>query len=158
MSNRRKFLKTAGVGVAGLAAVGAPAIHAASKTTITWRMQTYAGPALGEHVIKPAIDAFNKIAGSDMQIELYYADQLVPTGELFRAALKGDTALGADRHRQPAVDELLEQAHHDELLLEDAQHRLDRLACVERAGDARPSVDEDVLALGIRGLAQRRRG
>ncbi|MEZ5570947.1 MAG: TRAP transporter substrate-binding protein [Halioglobus sp.] len=89
MSNRRKFLKTAGVGVAGLAAVGAPAIHAAPKTTIKWRMQTYAGPALGEHVIKPSIDAFNKIAGSDMQIELYYADQLVPTGELFRAMQKG---------------------------------------------------------------------
>jgi TRAP-type mannitol/chloroaromatic compound transport system substrate-binding protein len=89
MSNRRKFLKTAGVGVAGLAAIGAPAVHAQSKTTIKWRMQTYAGPALGEHVIKPAIDAFNKIAGSDMQIELYYADQLVPTGELFRAMQKG---------------------------------------------------------------------
>jgi TRAP-type mannitol/chloroaromatic compound transport system substrate-binding protein len=89
MSNRRKFLKTAGVGVAGLAAVGAPAIHAAPKTTIKWRMQTYAGPALGEHVIKPSVDAFNKIAGSDMQIELYYADQLVPTGELFRAMQKG---------------------------------------------------------------------
>jgi len=89
MSNRRKFLKAAGVGVAGLAAVGAPAVHAAPKTTIKWRMQTYAGPALGEHVIKPSIDAFNKIAGSDMQIELYYADQLVPTGELFRAMQKG---------------------------------------------------------------------
>jgi TRAP-type mannitol/chloroaromatic compound transport system substrate-binding protein len=89
MSNRRKFLKAAGAGVAGLAAVGAPAIHAAPKTTIKWRMQTYAGPALGEHVIKPSIDAFNKIAGSDMQIELYYADQLVPTGELFRAMQKG---------------------------------------------------------------------
>lgn len=89
MSNRRKFLKTAGAGVAGLAAIGAPAVHAQSKTTIKWRMQTYAGPALGEHVIKPAIDAFNKIAGSDMQIELYYADQLVPTGELFRAMQKG---------------------------------------------------------------------
>lgn len=89
MSNRRKFLKTAGAGVAGLAAVGAPAIHAQPKTTIKWRLQTYAGPALGEHVIKPAIDAFNKIAGGDMQIELYYADQLVPTGELFRAMQKG---------------------------------------------------------------------
>lgn len=89
MSNRRKFLKTAGAGVAGLAAIGAPAIHAQSKTTIKWRMQTYAGPALGEHVIKPAIDAFNRIAGSDMQIELFYADQLVPTGELFRAMQKG---------------------------------------------------------------------
>ena len=89
MSNRRKFLKAAGAGVAGLAAIGAPAVHAQSKTTIKWRMQTYAGPALGEHVIKPSVDAFNKIAGSDMQIELYYADQLVPTGELFRAMQKG---------------------------------------------------------------------
>ena len=89
MSSRRKFLKAAGAGVAGLAAVGAPAIHADPKTTIKWRMQTYAGPALGEHVIKPSIDAFNKIAGSDMQIELFYADQLVPTGELFRAMQKG---------------------------------------------------------------------
>jgi TRAP-type mannitol/chloroaromatic compound transport system substrate-binding protein len=89
MSNRRKFLKAAGAGVAGLAAIGAPAVHAQSKTTIKWRMQTYAGPALGEHVIKPAIDAFNKVAGGDMQIELYYADQLVPTGELFRAMQKG---------------------------------------------------------------------
>ena len=39
------------------------------KTTIKWRMQTYAGPALAEHVIKPAIESFNKIAGDDMQIE-----------------------------------------------------------------------------------------
>jgi TRAP-type mannitol/chloroaromatic compound transport system substrate-binding protein len=89
MSSRRKFLQTAGVGVAGLATIGAPAVHAQSKTTIKWRLQTYAGPALGEHVVKPAIDAFNKIAGGDMQIELYYADQLVPTGELFRAMQKG---------------------------------------------------------------------
>ena len=89
MSSRRKFLQTAGVGVAGLATIGAPAVHAQSKTTIKWRMQTYAGAALGEHVIKPSIDAFNRIAGGDMQIELYYADQLVPTGELFRAMQKG---------------------------------------------------------------------
>ncbi len=89
MSSRRKFLQAAGVGVAGLATVGAPAVHAQSKTTIKWRMQTYAGPALGEHVVKPAVDAFNRIAGGDMQIELYYADQLVPTGELFRAMQKG---------------------------------------------------------------------
>ena len=57
MSSRRKFLQTAGVGMAGLATVGAPAVHAQSKTTIKWRLQTYAGPALGEHVVKPAIDA-----------------------------------------------------------------------------------------------------
>jgi len=92
MSSRRKFLKKAG-SVAGMAAgvgvLGAPAVHAASKTKIKWRLQTYAGASLGAHVIKPAIDAFNKAANGDMEIELFYADQLVPTGELFRAMQKG---------------------------------------------------------------------
>ena len=67
----------------------APYVKAQKKTPIKWRLQTYAGPALAEHVIKPSIDAFNKIANGDMVIELYYADQLVPTGELFRAMQKG---------------------------------------------------------------------
>jgi len=88
-NSRRKFLKTAGAGLAGAAALSAPAIHAATKSTIKWRMQTYAGASLAAHVVKPAIDSFNKIAGSDMQIELFYGDQLVPTGELFRAMQKG---------------------------------------------------------------------
>ena len=52
-------------------------------------MQTYAGAALGEHVCKPAVEAFNKIANGQMEIELYYADQLVPTAELFRAMQNG---------------------------------------------------------------------
>ena len=85
--NKRKFLKTAGLGAA--AAVGAPAVVAQSKTSIRWRLQTYAGGPLAEHVVKPAVDAFNKIAGADMRIELYTADQLAPTPELFRALQKG---------------------------------------------------------------------
>ena len=85
MTTRRKFLQTASVG-----AVAAPlATPALAQSTITWRMQTYAGPALAEHVVKPAIDMFNKIAGDRMQIELFFADQLVPTGELFRAMQRG---------------------------------------------------------------------
>ena len=84
MTSRRKFLKgAAAVPAAGLAA---PAL---AQSTITWRMQTYAGAALAEHVVKPAIDMFNKIAGDRMQIELFYADQLVPTSELFRAMQRG---------------------------------------------------------------------
>ncbi|RBI74588.1 C4-dicarboxylate ABC transporter [Roseovarius sp. TE539] len=84
-TTRRKFLKTAGAG-----AVAAPlAAPAVAQSTITWRLQTYAGAALAEHVIKPAIDSFNRIAGDQMQIELYFADQLVPTGELFRAMQRG---------------------------------------------------------------------
>jgi TRAP-type mannitol/chloroaromatic compound transport system substrate-binding protein len=90
MTQRRDFLKKAGAATAAGAAaatLAAPAVH--SQSTITWRLQTYAGPALAEHVIKPAIDSFNRIAGDRMQIELYTADQLVPTGELFRAMQNG---------------------------------------------------------------------
>ena len=90
MNKRREFLKNAGIATAAAAtAVAAPYVHAQKKATIKWRLQTYAGPALAEHVIKPAIESFNKIAAGQMQIELYFADQLVPTGELFRAMQKG---------------------------------------------------------------------
>ena len=89
---RRDFLKKAGVGAAAAVAattVNAPYVKAQQKSTIKWRMQTYAGPALSEHVCKPAVDAFNKAANGEMVIELYNADQLVPHGELFRAMVKG---------------------------------------------------------------------
>lgn len=91
MRNRRDFLKTAGlttVAAAGASTLAAPAVHAAGRP-IKWRLQTYAGAALAQHVIKPSIDAFNKVANGEMEIELYYADQLVPTGELFRAMQRG---------------------------------------------------------------------
>ena len=67
MTTRRKFLQTAGVGAAA-AGLATPAI---AQNTIRWRMQTYAGPALAEHVITPAINMFNQIAGDRMQIELF---------------------------------------------------------------------------------------
>ena len=85
MTTRRKFL-TAGA-AAGAATLAAPAVH--GQSPIKWRLQTYAGPALGEHVVKPAIDSFNKIAAGQMEIELYFSDQLVPTGELFQAMQRG---------------------------------------------------------------------
>ncbi len=85
MTTRRKFLS--GAAAVGTGALAAPAVHA--QSTITWRMQTYAGPALAEHVIKPQIDLFNRVAGDQMQIELYFADQLVPTSELFRSMQRG---------------------------------------------------------------------
>ena len=98
---RRSFLQKAAMAVtAGSAAAlaacgkkegdaGAPAVVTSKKTTLKWRLQTYAGPALAEHVIKPSIEAFNKAANGEMVIELYFADQLVPTGELFRAMQQG---------------------------------------------------------------------
>ncbi len=84
-TNRRKFLQTTALGAAAVP-LAAPSL---AQGTINWRMQTYAGPALAAHVIDPAIEMFNKIAGDRMQIELFYADQLVPTAELFRAMQRG---------------------------------------------------------------------
>lgn len=88
--NKRQFLKTAGLATTSAVAAGTlGAPYVKSQSPIRWRLQTYAGPALAEHVIKPSIDAFNKAANGEMEIELYYADQLVPTGELFRAMQRG---------------------------------------------------------------------
>jgi len=86
MATRRKFLKTVGLG--GAAVLAAPAVVRA-QSKIKWRLQTYSGAPLGAHVIKPQIEAFNKAANGEMEIELFYADQLVPTGELFRAMQSG---------------------------------------------------------------------
>lgn len=85
MTTRRKFL-TSGVLAAGASTLAAPVF---AQTPIKWRLQTYAGAALGAEVVKPAIDMFNEIAAGQMEIELYYADQLVPTGELFQAMQRG---------------------------------------------------------------------
>ena len=86
MTTRRDFLTT-GALAAGAAALAAPKVMA--QEPIKWRMQTYAGTALGAEVVKPAIDAFNTIAQGQMEIELFYSDQLVPTSELFRAMQSG---------------------------------------------------------------------
>lgn len=86
LATRRKFLASAGL--AAPVALATPAIVRA-QAPIRWRLQTYAGPSLGEHVIKRQVDAFNAAANGEMEIELYYADQLVPTSELFRALQNG---------------------------------------------------------------------
>ncbi|WP_118133919.1 TRAP transporter substrate-binding protein [Oceanicella sp. SM1341] len=86
MTKRREFLLGAAAAATGTT-LAAPYVKAQSP--IRWRLQTYAGPALAEHVIKPSIDSFNKVAQGQMEIELYFADQLVPTGELFRAMQRG---------------------------------------------------------------------
>ncbi len=102
---KRDFLKTAGLSTVGAATLAAPAVVRA-QDQIRWRMQTYAGASLGEHVIKPAVDAFNKAANGEMVIDLYYADQLVPQGELFRAVQNGtiDAAQSDDDSMASPVD------------------------------------------------------
>ncbi len=91
-TSRRDFIKKAGV-VTGVAAAStvfgsAPYAYSASNP-IKWRLQTYSGAPLGAHVIKPQIEAFNRAAYGQMEIELFYADQLVATDELFRAMQNG---------------------------------------------------------------------
>ena len=88
-SSRRGFLRGAGVAAAaGAASLSAPAVLRAADP-IKWRFQTYAGTALAQHVTKPAVDAINIAAKGELEVELYYADQIVPTGELFRALQAG---------------------------------------------------------------------
>jgi TRAP-type mannitol/chloroaromatic compound transport system substrate-binding protein len=90
LASRRSMIKNLSVASAAVAAssLAAPAIVRA-QSPIKWRLQTYSGAPLGAHVIKPQIDAFNIAANGEMEIELYYADQLVPTAELFRALQTG---------------------------------------------------------------------
>lgn len=90
MNSRRDFLKRAGLGgaaAAGASVLAAPA--ALGQEPIRWRWQTYAGATLGQFVTKPVIDMINAASGGRLQIELFYADQIVPTGELFRALQNG---------------------------------------------------------------------
>ena len=61
MTKRREFLKKAGAATAGaVAATTLSAPYVKAQSTIKWRLQTYAGAALAEHVIKPSIDAETK--------------------------------------------------------------------------------------------------
>lgn len=67
-TSKREFLKKAGVTTtaAGAASLAAPAIIAAEP--IKWRLQTYAGSALGQHVTKPAVDAINNASNGELQV------------------------------------------------------------------------------------------
>ena len=91
--NKRDFLKTTAAGALGASALGvaacAPQVSTARRSPIRWRLQTYAGGPLAEHVVKPAVDSFNRIANGEMTIELFAADELVPTDELFGALQEG---------------------------------------------------------------------
>jgi TRAP-type mannitol/chloroaromatic compound transport system substrate-binding protein len=73
---------------------------------IRWRLQSYAGPALNDFVVKNAIDEFNIAANGEMIIDVYTADQLVPQGELFRALQEGtiDAVVSDDDSMASPVD------------------------------------------------------
>jgi len=104
--NKRQFLKKAGLVTATAATGTLAAPYVKAQAPITWRLQTYAGAALAEHVIGNSIEMFNKAANGDMVIELYTSDQLVPHGELFRAVQSGtiDAAQSDDDSIAAPVD------------------------------------------------------
>jgi TRAP-type mannitol/chloroaromatic compound transport system substrate-binding protein len=104
--NKREFMKGAGLVTATAAASTLAAPYVKAQAPITWRLQTYSGPALAEHVIKNSVDWFNKAANGEMVIELYTADQLVPQGELIRAVQAGtiDAAQTDDDSAASPVD------------------------------------------------------
>lgn len=85
---------------------GEQAPAAAKKEPIRWRLQSYAGSALNEHVVKNAIEEFNKAANGEMIIEVYSADELVPQSELFRALKDGtiDAAVSDDQSMGSPAD------------------------------------------------------
>ena len=70
-NTRRQFLKTAGVGGVAVTASTLAAPPTIAQEPIRWRLQTYAGGALGQEVTKPLVDAFNAAANGEMEIELY---------------------------------------------------------------------------------------
>jgi len=84
----------------------AAATSTAAKAPIKWRLQSYAGPALNEYVVKNAIDEFNVAANGEMVIEVYSADQLVSQGEILRALQEGtiDMAVSDDDSMAAPVD------------------------------------------------------
>ena len=105
----RDFLKAACAGAAGAALAGCSRGGTGARRSgrmINWRLQTYAGSELAKHVVKPAIDAFNKVAEGRMHIDLYCADQLVPTSELFSALMEGtvDVVQSDDDSMSSAAD------------------------------------------------------
>ena len=91
LTKRRDFIKKAGLVTAagvGASILSAPYGYAASRP-IKWRLQTYSGTSLGKHIILPQIESFNIAAHGEMEIELYYANELVPTDKLFKAMQAG---------------------------------------------------------------------
>lgn len=105
--SKRAFLRKSvltGAGAIGATTLATPYVKA--QAPIKWRLQTYAGPALADHVCKVGVEAFNKAAHGEMEIEMYTADQLVPQGELFRAVQSGtlDAAQSDDDSAAAPVD------------------------------------------------------
>ena len=100
MTTRRNFLKTTALGAAATP-LAAPAI---AQSTIKWRLQTYAGPALAAHVIEHDADplrplsAMRRIARPDGRLWLivskpHWCNAIIWFQWRHRAYRPGDVAL-----------------------------------------------------------------
>ena len=72
-----------------------------------------------------------------------------------------EAVLGADGHREPAVEDVAQQRDDDQLLLEDGQDGAHRLDGVEGLGQAGRAADEHLVGLhgpleGVEGRVRRR--
>ncbi|GEN23762.1 C4-dicarboxylate ABC transporter [Halomonas cupida] len=92
---RRSFLKTAGIGAAGVAA--APFVNTASaQETITWNMVTSWPknfPGLGTGANDLA-DRIERMSGGRMRIKVHGAGEMVPALEVFDAVSQGTAEMG----------------------------------------------------------------
>jgi TRAP-type mannitol/chloroaromatic compound transport system substrate-binding protein len=86
-TTRRTFLPDHGA-LAGAAALAAPAVPRADRADQVADADLCRGRP-GRACRQARHRAFNKIAAGQMEIELYFADQLVPTSELFQAMQAG---------------------------------------------------------------------
>ncbi|ALM54388.1 TRAP transporter substrate-binding protein [Halomonas huangheensis] len=92
---RRSFLKTAGIGAAGVAA--APFVSTASaQDTITWNMVTSWPknfPALGTGANDFAA-RIERLSGGRMRVKVHGAGEMVPAMEVFDAVAQGTAEMG----------------------------------------------------------------
>lgn len=92
---RRSFLKTAGLGAAGVAA--APFVNTASaQETITWNMVTswpknFPGLGTGANDLAARIE---RMSGGRMRIKVHGAGEMVPALEVFDAVSQGTAEMG----------------------------------------------------------------
>jgi TRAP-type mannitol/chloroaromatic compound transport system substrate-binding protein len=87
--SRRKFLKTAALGAAGVAAAAGPTIHVA-QTPITWRWQsTWPTKDIFHEYALDYATKVNEMAGGRLKIEVLPAGAVVKAFDLLDAVSKG---------------------------------------------------------------------
>lgn len=95
MMDRRKFLKTASLSSLALGAATVPVIASAEGKQHNWTMVTAFGKGglLGNHV-KRVADWLTKASNGRINIELYYAGEVVGAFESFNVVSEGEAQIG----------------------------------------------------------------